>query len=387
MTKTKTFAIIGGGIGGLTAAIALQQKGFEVTVYESAATFEPVGAGIVLAPNAIKAFQAIGIDREVISAGSLIKKFSVKDSSGSILNSTESDKLTLRHGPATMSALHRADLHRVLLKHVKPESVLNNKLCTGFHQAQDGVTMNFSDGSSAFSNFVIAADGIHSIFRKHLIPQAAMRYSGYACWRAVTERAPGKIDVNEASEFWGAGMRFGMVPIANSRMYWYATIDVPTSERTRFSTDITGLKTRFSQFDPDVCELISRTADHQLIRNDIFDFKPVTRYAFGNIVLTGDAAHATTPNLGQGACMAIEDAVVLANCIQREADVVKAFRDFEFRRVPRNTKVVNTSYMMGKFGQLKNPLMMQLRNTAMRWAPKRVNEKQLKFLYDISFVE
>lgn len=387
MTKSKTFAIIGGGIGGLTTAIALQRKGFEVTVFESAPSFEPIGAGIVLAPNAIKALQAIGVDQDVISVGNVIRKFSVKDWSGSVLNATESDKLALRYGTGKMCALHRADLHRVLLRHLTTNAVINNKLCTGFRQEQDGVNLSFSDGSSAFGNFVIAADGIHSIFRKHLIPKAVMRYSGYAAWRAVIDNPPEDIATGEASEFWGAGRRFGMVPLANARMYWYATLDVPASERTQFSTDIAGLKSHFSRFDPIVSEVISRTADHQIIRNDIFDFKPVTRYAYGNIVLSGDAAHATTPNLGQGACMAIEDAVVLANCVQRETNISKAFTDYEFSRVPRNTKVVNASYMMGKISQLKNPLMMQLRNTAMRLAPKSVNEKQLKFLYDISFVE
>lgn len=387
MIKSKSFAIIGGGIGGLTTAIALHRKGHNVTVYESAPSFKTVGAGIVLAPNAIRAFQSIDIAEQVIAAGNQLRKFSIRDSAGASLSASESEKLALRFGPLPTVGLHRADLHRVLLNQLPEDSVLTNRLCTAFQQDRDGVVIRFSDGSTVKADYVIAADGIHSIFRKALIPEATLRYSGSACWRAVIGNRPADFPNGEASEYWGRGKRFGMVPLAGSAMYWYATLNVPTSEASSFSADVNKLESLFQGFAPIVCDVISRTTNDQLIRNDIFDFKPVTKYAFGNIVLTGDAAHATTPNLGQGACMAIEDAVVLAACVDREKDTIKAFRDFESRRVDRNRRIVNASYSMGKVAQVSNPLLMRLRNAAMRATPKSISESQLKFLYNVSFAD
>jgi 2-polyprenyl-6-methoxyphenol hydroxylase-like FAD-dependent oxidoreductase len=201
----------------------------------------------------------------------------------------------------------------------------------------------------------------------------------------VISNVPEKFSKATALEIWGAGKRFGMVPLSNKRIYWYATQNAPASDTSLKSITTEDLRFAFSHFGSGVSEVISLTKENELIRNDIFDFKPVVQYAYGNIVLSGDAAHATTPNLGQGACMAIEDAVVLANCLVHEPDVVQAFRKFELRRLERNTRIVNTSYSLGKVAQIRNPILMRLRNTAMRLVPEAVAEKQLNFLYDVSF--
>jgi 2-polyprenyl-6-methoxyphenol hydroxylase-like FAD-dependent oxidoreductase len=384
MTKAKTFAIVGGGIGGLTAAIALQKKGFDVKVYENAPVFKPVGAGIVLAANAMKAFQAIGIDQEVLSAGKELKRFAIKNTQGDYLSTTEAEEINLKYGVVNTLTLHRADLHQVLVNQLNPTVIHKAKNCVDFVVKSDGVELQFADGSSSQEDFVIGADGIHSVFRNKLLPLSSLRYSGYTCWRAAISDVPEDLVSDEAVETWGRGKRFGMVPLTNNRIYWYATVNAPQSNKS-FSCSIDEVAQSFKEFHYPVGKILSMTKSEQLIRNDISDFKPITRYAFGNIVLMGDAAHATTPNLGQGACMAIEDAVILANCIDKESDAVKAFGYFQHLRIKRNTQIVNASYSLGKIAQFKNPLLASVRNAAMRFTPASVADKQLKFLYDISF--
>jgi 2-polyprenyl-6-methoxyphenol hydroxylase-like FAD-dependent oxidoreductase len=123
-----------------------------------------------------------------------------------------------------------------------------------------------------------------------------------------------------------------------------------------------------------------------MLCHDIIDVKPIRQFAFGHILLCGDAAHATTPNMGQGACQAIEDAIVLANCMATySADIQKAFQVFEKKRISRTTRIVNTSWQIGKLAQIENKVLSNLRNGLMRLIPPSANEKQLQFLYNVDF--
>jgi 2-polyprenyl-6-methoxyphenol hydroxylase-like FAD-dependent oxidoreductase len=142
------------------------------------------------------------------------------------------------------------------------------------------------------------------------------------------------------------------------------------------------LLTFFGNFHSPIPELIKRT--DKIIWNDIIDIEPINQFAFGRIVLMGDAAHATTPNMGQGACMAIEDAVVLSNMIATYENAEDAFKAFEAKRIRRTTKIVNDSWQIGKVAQLQNPLLTSLRNVAISLVPKRVTDNQFKFIYDVS---
>jgi 2-polyprenyl-6-methoxyphenol hydroxylase-like FAD-dependent oxidoreductase len=384
MTRSRTFAIVGAGIGGLTTAIALQRKGFKVIVFESARAVKPLGAGIVLAGNAMKALQAIGMDKEVARAGRELKRFAIKDVKGAYLNTTDAACINQKYGLVNTLSLHRAGLHQVLLEALSPGIVCLDKTCVDFKQTDQGIIeLIFADGSTSKEENVIACDGIHSMFRRKLVPGSRIRYSGYTCWRSVVQS--NHLCIEEATEMWGTGKRFGIVPLSGGRVYWYATLNATSSDSAIRNYSIEDLVRVFSDFQNPVTKLLSITKTDQLIQNDISDFIPLTRYAFRNIVLTGDAAHAMTPNLGQGACMAIEDGVTLANCICSGENVESAFRLFESRRLKRNTRMVNASYSLGKLAQLENRLLTRLRNQLMRIAPERVTEKQLGFLYDISF--
>lgn len=379
------FAIVGGGIGGLTTAIALQQKGFDVVVYEHAKEWSPLGAGIVLAGNAMKAFREINLDTQIVGAGREMKQFVIKDEDGKVISRADGQKINQSYGLVNTLTLHRADLHQVLYSALLPDTVQLGKACIDFRDDKDGVRLFFTDGTSEVAQYIIAADGIHSIFRKKLLPAHGLRYSGYTCWRGVTNILPEDFDNTVASEIWGRGLRFGIVPLQNDRAYWFATANADQRDKKMSEFRIGDLVSLYRSFHDPVIKLIQGTRDEHLLHHDIVDFKPITQFAFGRIVLLGDAAHATTPNLGQGACMAIEDGVVLGNCLASASTPVQAFHQFQEKRITRTTQIVNTSYRLGKVVQTQSRILAQLRNMAMRMTPDSVAQKQARFLYDVSF--
>jgi 2-polyprenyl-6-methoxyphenol hydroxylase-like FAD-dependent oxidoreductase len=383
MNKIHQYAIVGGGIGGLTLAVALQRKGFEVKVYENAPAWKPLGAGLALAGNAIKAFREIGIEKEILQLGKVIKKVYIKDASGRDLLATDSEQISKKYGVVNNFAIHRADLHEVLLSLLKPGTVELNKRCIDFTAVKDEVKFTFQDGTTARADFVIASDGIHSIFRQKLLPESKPRYSGYTCWRAVVHNLPPDFNFEATSETWGAGARFGIVPLTKNRVYWFATLNAPPADAVMKSFGTSELLSVFENFHSPVKQLLERTRDEEIIWSDIIDLKPLRKFAFGNIVLVGDAAHATTPNMGQGACMAIEDACVLAHLLERYEPRV-AFANFETQRIKRTTKIVSNSWTIGKVAQWRHPILVGLRNWLVRNTPPSTTEKQFQFIYNVS---
>jgi len=358
----KTFAIVGGGIGGLTLAIALQRKGFNVTVYENAPQLKAIGAGLTLAGNAVKALMDIGICEEVLRAGKVMKAVYIKDDKGNTLVETDSEKLSAKLG------------------------TINNKGCVDLEQDRTGITLTFNDGTQAHANYLIACDGIHSVVRKKLLPHSTPRYAGYTCWRAVIDNIPNGLNMDETSETWGQGSRFGIAPLADNRLYWFACINAPANDPLIRSFTTDALLVYFKNYHSPVPEIIKKTKNEQLIWGDIIDLKPLHKFAFGNIVLMGDAAHATTPNMGQGACMAIEDAAVLSNCLEQYETAEEAFLSFEHKRIERTTKIVNTSRILGRIAQWENPILTKFRNTLVKLTPPRITEKQVRFITDVSFL-
>ena len=229
-------------------------------------------------------------------------------------------------------------------------------------------------------DFVVASDGIHSAIRKKLLPEVQPRYAGYTCWRGITEQVPAEADTDETSETWGPGKRFGIVPLTDNRIYWFACVNGKENDAAFRSWGKEDLLREFGSFHPPIAAIISSTPQEKIIWNDIIDIRPLKRFAFDKIVLLGDAAHATTPNMGQGACMAIEDAAVLTRCITENEDIAEAFRAFERRRIGRTTAIVNKSWTLGKVAQLENRFLIRLRNAVLRRTPSSVTERQIRDL-------
>lgn len=374
--------IIGAGIAGLTTAIALKKAGIPYVIYESAPNIGPVGAGLGLGVNAIKAFRELGIAKEVISAGRLLEAFAIKNEKGEIISRTNSLEISREYGVDNFT-IHRYALHDILLKHAGIENVICGKRCVDFKQEGDQTTLYFNDNSQAVAEYLIVSDGINSPIRQKLIPDSKTRYAGYTCWRGVVDNFG--FELREASEIWGQKGRIGIVPLADNKTYWFACINT-TEKNQKFKAFTTNdLFKHFDSYPAIVKDLIRQTDNSKLIWADICDLKPLMQFAFGNILLIGDAAHATTPNMGQGACQAIEDAVFLGNIISHEKDFSKAFQLFEKRRIARTTFVVNKSWQIGRVAQWENKLAIGFRNFLLRKMPPSFSKKQMKFLYEVDF--
>lgn len=378
----KQFTILGGGIAGLTAAIALRRIGIPAQVFEAAPEIKPVGAGLVLAANAIKGYVKLGIAEKIIARGRLLPTFSILDNRGRKIAYADADAIAQKYGLHNF-AIHRPELHEALMAELDPAQLHVNKSALRVEQNGDKATLYFQDGTSHETDYLIVADGIHSPIRRQLVPGSTPRYAGYTCWRAVTDN-PG-LSLTGATETWGAEGRFGIVPLAGNKIYWFACVNAPQNDPAMRAMQPEGLQRIFQKFHDPIPAILRHTPDDSLLWNDIIDLKPIPRFAFGNIVLIGDAAHATTPNMGQGACQAIEDAVILADELAAHDSPAAAFASFERRRLPRTHYIVNNSWTLGKIAQWSHPLLVSLRNGLFRLIPESANERQLKAVLEVDF--
>jgi 2-polyprenyl-6-methoxyphenol hydroxylase-like FAD-dependent oxidoreductase len=375
-----SIAISGGGIAGLTTAIALQQIGLHPVIFEAAPVIREIGAGIGLGANAFKVLHYLGIDKEVMEAGRDLSTFIIYTEKGKVLSKTVPGRHL--HGPENFS-IHRAVLHIILLSHVDPQSIRTNKRLVDVIQEGGKLQLRFSDWTAEWVDHLVAADGIHSIVRKKLLPGSSVNYAGYTCWRAIIDNST--LQWQQSSETWGRKGRFGIVPLQFNKMYWYACLNTPPGNEHMKKYTVQDLKRHFGHFHAPVAAILDLTKNEDLVHGDIIDLKPVNRFAFDNIVLIGDAAHATTPNLGQGACQAMEDAVVLAQEIKKNNDFSKAIRQFEQRRLKRTHMIARQSRFLGKIAQLENPLATGIRNALLRLTPESIKEKEMKKIFEVDF--
>ncbi len=374
--------IVGGGIAGLSAALALQNIGINATVFDAAPKFAPVGAGLALAANAMKGFQRLGIADQVIAEGNCLDGFHILDANGRLINRTDSRAMSEKYGLDNF-VIHRANLHAVLLKQLPAASLLVNKKAIRSSSYGHGVTLHFQDNTTADFDHILVADGLHSAVRQQLLPAAKPRYAGYTCWRGVIDN-PG-FTAQYASETWGKAGRVGWTPLAHEKIYWFACINAPENDPAMRDMTAQGLQKHFRNYHAPIPELFAHTKPEELLWHDIHDVAPISRFAFQDILLLGDAAHATTPNMGQGACQAIEDAVVLADELRKDFNFNAAAQRFEKRRIPRTRWITKQSRFLGEVAQSTNPIVISARNFMLRHLPQAVNEKQLEKVYRVDF--
>ena len=371
----KKIMIIGGGIGGLCTAIALQQYGFEVKVYEKVRKLGEVGAGLTLWSNAIKVLRTLGVADAVIHAGSKLKRSQIRADNGETLFDARADEMEAKYGEPVV-AIHRADLHEILINALKPETLHLNMTCSHFAQDDEKVTVYFENGETETADLLIGADGIHSVVRKQMFPEIQLRYSGYTAWRGVVE-TENEAALGLTSESWGSGARFGIVRVDKKRIYWFATHNQALGEKATGEQKKSKLLNIFNQWHQPIDHLLDSTPADSILQNDICDIQPFALWTQGRVTLLGDAAHPTTPNMGQGACMAIESAYVLARSLKEDADHRSALRRYEGERHERTAWITNTSWMIGKGGQIANPLLCALRNFIVKITPAGAMQKNL----------
>lgn len=375
--------IIGGGIGGLTTAIALKKLGFRIKVYESAASIKPLGAGLSLAANALKAYADLGLLEKIIKKGAALENFCLYSESGQLLSYTNSLDVKKKFGIDNIT-VHRAELHDILISSLDEDVLLLGKKLKSLENGKI-IKLQFEDGTFDEADCLIAADGIHSVVRKYCLPDARIRYAGYTCWRAVIKNPLKAADPKSFSETWGSKGRFGLVPIGNQQLYWYACINSAQDDYKTKNMGIEGLYEVFKNHHKPIPQVLEKSLNAQYIQSDIIDLEPLNQYAFDNLVLIGDAAHAMTPNIGQGACQAIEDAVILSNCMQKFPNPNEAFKRFEQVRLRRVQEIVKTSRRVGKVAQINNKFVCKLRNVLLKSVPDSFNQKRLEFLFKVNY--
>jgi FAD-dependent urate hydroxylase len=374
-TNMKKVIIIGGGIGGLCTANALQQNGFEVSVYEKVETLGTVGAGLTLWSNAIKALRAIGVADQVINTGSKVSRSYIRASNGNILHDARMGELEAQYGEPVV-AIHRSTLHEILIHALKPNTLKLGIGFVKFEQNEDEVTVYLDNGKTDTADLLIGADGIHSTVRKQMFPDIQLRYSGYTAWRGVV-KTQDEVALGTTSESWGVGARFGIVRVDAKRVYWFATNNQPAGEKSAGEDRKAKLLKLFKDWHDPIPHLLDLTSADSILQNDISDIPPFASWTQGYVTLLGDSAHATTPNMGQGACMAIESAYVLSRSLKEEADLGSALRRYESERHARTAWVTNTSWTIGKGGQIGNPLLCRVRDFLVKATPASVMQSNI----------
>jgi len=365
--------VIGGGIGGLAAAIALQQAGIKASVFERAEELREVGAGISLWANAIRALDKLGLGEAIRSFSVPSVAAALRTWQGTILMSESSTSIARKFGELCL-VMHRADLQAALLDAFGHEDLYLNSECLRFRQDADGVTAEFSDGRTARGDLLIGADGLNSTVRAALHGRRKPTYSGYTAWRAVVRFDPARLLPGES---WGYGARFGNVPIKGERVYWYATSNVTEGERNPGNEKAELLRI-FGGWHSPIEALVDATNESDILRNDIYDRPVLSKWGDGRVTLLGDAAHPMTPNLGQGACQALEDAVLLARCMRENREVASSLRQYESERIPRTSALVKQARDIGKIGQWQNPVAVELRDAFMRYVGSHFQARQLE---------
>jgi 2-polyprenyl-6-methoxyphenol hydroxylase-like FAD-dependent oxidoreductase len=371
--------VVGAGIGGLTAAIALRRAGFRVEVHERAAHIQPVGAGITIQPNAVLALRRLGLGERVERAGAALRAGALMRWDGAPITRMPPQfaaKLVSDVG-AGIVGIHRATLHAILLEELGADCVQLGHACTGYTQQGDAVRVHFADGGERECDVLVGADGLHSVVRAQLLGAAEPIYAGYTSWRGVTAERCGLPD-DFGGELWGRGQRFGGCCIDGGRFYWFAVANAPAGEREADAEQTKAqLVARFEKWGNRVPELLRSTPAAAILRTDISDRAPSARWGEGGVTLLGDAAHPMTPNLGQGACQAIEDALVLSEELPRAASLEAGLRAYETRRRARANAVVVGARRIGAIGQWRNPIACTLRNTLFGLLPQALLQQQL----------
>ena len=328
-------AIVGGGIGGLSAAIALRRRGLDVTVFEQAAALGEIGAGVFIFPNSLRQLERAGLGPAMASVGAKVgsgSEYCRMDGSvvGSILTADSS-------GWNGMYGMHRADLLRVLGDALPASAIRTGHRCIGFEQDDQIARLTFANGERVEADVVIAADGIQSVLQKFVCVESTPEYSGYRAYRGLlaTDDLPGWR--KEAHQVWmGDGKHFMVFPVRRGELVNYVGF-VPTDSETIESWSAVGdrdeLAASFEGWDPRVVGLIDKIKT--CFWWGLYDRKPLASWTNGRLVLLGDAAHPMLPHLGQGANQAIEDGFALAVFLegQTSAAIGETLRDYEaFRR-------------------------------------------------------
>lgn len=361
-------SIIGAGIGGLTLGNILKQQNLNFTIYESAPEIKPVGAGIMMAVNAMQIFEKIGLKEKIENARNKIHGISITDEKLKTISTTNVLALEKKFNSCNV-AIHRADLQNILAENLGFENIKLNHSLKKIHK-KENYFLEFENGNEIESKIVFGADGIHSKVRIQILQTGKIRNAQQKCWRGLTDfNLPEKYHLH-ALEIWGKGKRFGFVKLSGDKLYWYALIN-----QNNFTENV-DLTETFRDFDPLVLRILKATKSEDIILNDIIDLAPIPKWFSENLCLIGDAAHATTPNMGQGACQSIEDAYVIGRLLEKTQNFNSVFKEFQEIRRKKVDYIIKNSWTLGKISQWEKG--NSIRNFLMRSIPESLNQQMIE---------
>jgi 2-polyprenyl-6-methoxyphenol hydroxylase-like FAD-dependent oxidoreductase len=372
--------IIGAGPGGLSAAIALQRVGIESTVFERGSRLGTLGGGLGVQSNALRALMRIGIGDRLLRAGSEIRTNEMCNGEGKLLFTLEHGEVADKFGTPTIMVL-RSEVQFALADALEEGVLQLNSQCTGVEQDSDGVSAHFADGRTERGALLIGADGGRSIIRQYVYGdnEAPLRYAGLATWRAVAEMdSDGVLPPGVAKYYNGIGAQFVMFPVGPGRVYWGVMHSEPEGGKDPPGRVHEMLCDYLRDFPGVTHEVIKATPEAGIARTDLYDRDPQKTWVKGRVVLLGDAAHLTTPFIGQGAGISMEDSIVLAkelaltDGLRDQGMLDVALESYQRERVPRCAKVVLSSRRRGAVYLLKNPLLAGVRDRGLSHLPRPV---------------
>ena len=360
-STSKKIILIGGGIGGAATALALHRQGFYPVVYERVRELKEVGAGIALWANATHILKNLNLLEEAKKVGVITTNYQFNSQNGKELVNVPVNGFEL---PTV--AIHRADLHELLWRRLPEKQFVLGETFERFSLSEDRVCAHFDSGLMVEGNALIGADGLRSKVRSELFGQQAPIYRNFTTWRGLTNYVPDTYRPGYIKEFLGRGKGFGFMMLGKDRMYWYAAAlasenqpDAPIGRKNE-------LENMFQNWFNSIPEIIAATDETDIIKTDLYDRVPALPWRKKNITLLGDAAHPTLPTLGQGACMALEDALVVTKCLMEFSSPAIAFQNYELQRFSRTKSIVEQSLRSGRMGQLSHPIIVKLRETLMK---------------------
>ena len=384
-------AIIGGGIGGLATAISLRRYGFEPEVFEQAPELLDVGAAIALWSNAMRVLHHLSLREKILESAGEIRGICWLTEDGTTLNA-------IRIGPQAIPsvALHRADLQHILLNALPASTIHLNHSFVDAHEDNDKITVSFNNSKAVECDVLIGADGIHSRVRNEIVSNGAPVFRGYTVWRGIAPTVPRQVPPYTALEVHGRGKRFGIGPVGHGRIGWWAAANATSLnpreqsepfhvESVRVGDDTSTqleLLDLFEGWYPPVIQLIASTPSSSILRTQASDRVSTTSWGWRRTTLLGDAIHPTTPNLGQGGCMAIEDALVLARCFEKYGFGEQALRAYERVRYSRTATITNYSRLYGAIGQWRSRWSTSLRKRVISVVPEIVTRQLVKTVFD-----
>ncbi len=370
--------IIGGGVAGLSTALALQKAGFQFHLFEQSPAFGEVGAGMGISTSTFNLLQKLGVGNAFLETAVPLKRFVIVNHRLKKVLNVPFDGIGY--------CIRRAKLVEVLSKPLQPDQYTLNAQIGSVDEREDHVEVKLKDGSTHQFDMVVAADGIHSCIRKKVLPQVVARYTGQTMWRGIAKIGLPDYFQNRMHELWGMNRRMGIVDLGNDNYFWYIVRFASENGKDDAATIQHDLKKLFDKHHVHPIEIVHATDN--ILRTDLKDIAPGNfPWHTNRIVFVGDSIHACTPHLSQGACQAIESAYTLAGCLKKYGNLQEAFTTYQSLRQEKIKFINNLSYHFGRFSHQRKGWQDKVLHTVLSALPHFYMRKKFKKTVDLNYLK